>query len=332
MAKNDTPCNVVKSPWTVIRTLRLQAGFTQASLAEKLEVTPNIIHKLENREIVASLFLREKLKTFFCKTLEELFYPDGAPRLDYHAGEVVLPSLLPVKGRAVSVQNKHKASNVSHKGRNKAKVDVAGNTPLVKALRVNLKLTQQQLADKLSTNGHKFTRWNICDVERGRYKASKEIQKAYADFFKVDKKELFTIKKESKKPKVTLSVKEEAEPEPEPVQPKPKLSQADIQDILVKLSLPFDGKPVSELVKHVLKVYSHKDVSYDSVLDILESNSLVNAYTVSCWTKDLVTHSDIRKEKKRVKLLELFSEAVKLSELDQLKLIRLIEAWKDGEK
>jgi putative transcriptional regulator len=63
-----------------IRTERAERGWTQAGLAEQLDVSRQTVVALETGKYDPSLPLAFRIASLFGKSIEELFFPTGAVR------------------------------------------------------------------------------------------------------------------------------------------------------------------------------------------------------------------------------------------------------------
>jgi putative transcriptional regulator len=61
-----------------LRVLRAERNWSQSDLAERLEVSRQTIHAIENEKYDPSLPLAFKIAQLFGKSLEEIFFPDNA--------------------------------------------------------------------------------------------------------------------------------------------------------------------------------------------------------------------------------------------------------------
>jgi putative transcriptional regulator len=59
-----------------LRVLRAERNWSQSDLAERLEVSRQTIHAIENEKYDPSLPLAFKIAQLFGKSLEEIFFPD----------------------------------------------------------------------------------------------------------------------------------------------------------------------------------------------------------------------------------------------------------------
>ena len=59
-----------------LRVLRAERNWSQSDLAERLEVSRQTIHAIENEKYDPSLPLAFKIAHLFGKSLEEIFFPD----------------------------------------------------------------------------------------------------------------------------------------------------------------------------------------------------------------------------------------------------------------
>jgi putative transcriptional regulator len=59
-----------------LRILRAERNWSQSDLAERLEVSRQTIHAIENEKYDPSLPLAFKIAQLFGKSLEEIFFPD----------------------------------------------------------------------------------------------------------------------------------------------------------------------------------------------------------------------------------------------------------------
>jgi putative transcriptional regulator len=60
-----------------LRVLRAEHNWSQSDLAERLEVSRQTIHAIENEKYDPSLPLAFKIAQLFGKSLEEIFFPDN---------------------------------------------------------------------------------------------------------------------------------------------------------------------------------------------------------------------------------------------------------------
>jgi putative transcriptional regulator len=60
-----------------LRVLRAERNWSQSDLAERLEVSRQTIHAIENEKYDPSLPLAFKIAQLFGKSLEEIFFPDN---------------------------------------------------------------------------------------------------------------------------------------------------------------------------------------------------------------------------------------------------------------
>jgi len=60
-----------------LRVLRAERNWSQSDLAERLEVSRQTIHAIENEKYDPSLPLAFKIAQLFGKSLEEIFFPDS---------------------------------------------------------------------------------------------------------------------------------------------------------------------------------------------------------------------------------------------------------------
>jgi putative transcriptional regulator len=62
-----------------LRVLRAERGWTQADLAERLEVSRQTVNAVETEKYEPSLGLAFKVARLFGLAIEEVFDPDGVP-------------------------------------------------------------------------------------------------------------------------------------------------------------------------------------------------------------------------------------------------------------
>lgn len=60
-----------------LRVLRAERGWSQADLAERLEVSRQTVNAIENRRYDPSLPLAFRIAGVFGETIESVFHPDG---------------------------------------------------------------------------------------------------------------------------------------------------------------------------------------------------------------------------------------------------------------
>ena len=65
-----------------LKTLRQARGWSQSALADQLDVSRQTVNALETGRYDPSLPLAFRIARLFARPIEEVFSPDGQPRLD----------------------------------------------------------------------------------------------------------------------------------------------------------------------------------------------------------------------------------------------------------